>query len=529
MAALIAVLATIPRMFFLDVPFERDEGTYAYIADIINRGGLPYLDAFDHKPPAVYYLYCLAFRLFGHTVASPRLLAALFLATAGIALFLLVRRMTHRLLPAVFATLLFGLATASPAYTGFNANTEIFTLPFLVWGMWFLADDEPPTLNYALAGLLFGMGTMIKQPLAVVACALFACKGAALLRAPRRLALNALAAGASMIIPFALFALYFAAKGGFAAFWRDAFSYNFGYVAVLSWRQSMPILDIAMKGILHLDPFTWIAGLVGGAVFLAGRARIAQKCYLLAGTVGAAFATMAGKYYFGHYFIFLLPFLSAAAGLGLASVMESWLSRVSVIGAALVVLASGFVLTPFLTMPHRNLLHLCYGITPFFQSVELAHHLKSTSPPHSTAYIIGAEPQILFYSGFTSPTRTFYAYPLVMPTRYLSRLREEVFADLERHPPDYVIIVNRFSPFAANSPQGYEFLSRLFGFFAPYRLTAVSAYDPSRLIIDGNELHDRGLLMHVGSLLVFKRPSGAATTGSITFGGLMRIHPIKPG
>lgn len=522
-AVLIAILAATPRLFFLDVPFERDEGTYAYIADVIEHGGLPYLDAFDHKPPAVYYIYSLAFRLFGHVVSSPRLLAFLFVSAAGIALFMLIQRMTQRFLPAVFATILFGLATSSPAYTGFNSNTEIFTLPFLGWGLWFLLDDDPPPMRYALAGLLFGMGLMVKQPVAIIACTTFICKGTMLLKYPRRLAINALVYATGMFIPFAAFAAYFAAKGGLAAFWNDSFSYNFNYIAVLSWRQSLPILVNAINHILYLDPFTLIAGIVGGGVFLAGRARNSHKLYFLAGFVGTGFATAMGKYFYGHYFVFLLLFLSAGAGLGLASLMNGRLSKVSVAGAMLILLASGFVLTPFFVMPAKNLLHICYGFSPFHQSVTLGQYLKKTSLPNATAYIIGSEPQILFYGGLTSPTRVFYFYPLMTQSRHLSKLRDETLAELQRCPPDYLITVNNHSSHFINSLQGNLFLIRLFHFFAPYRLTALSTYDHSGVITGLNELCDDKLLNNASSILVFKRPSGIVSPTGITFGGFVQI------
>lgn len=45
---LLALLATIAlRWPLLEVPLERDEGEYAYIAWRISEGDVPYLDAFD--------------------------------------------------------------------------------------------------------------------------------------------------------------------------------------------------------------------------------------------------------------------------------------------------------------------------------------------------------------------------------------------------------------------------------------------------------------------------------------------------
>jgi hypothetical protein len=47
-------LVFLARLGALDVPLERDEGAYAYIAAQWRSGLIPYRDVFDHKPPLVY-------------------------------------------------------------------------------------------------------------------------------------------------------------------------------------------------------------------------------------------------------------------------------------------------------------------------------------------------------------------------------------------------------------------------------------------------------------------------------------------
>ena len=56
------------RAPYLSVPLERDEGEYAYIAQRIGHGEIPYRDSFDQKPPGVFAVYWLALRLFGRSV-----------------------------------------------------------------------------------------------------------------------------------------------------------------------------------------------------------------------------------------------------------------------------------------------------------------------------------------------------------------------------------------------------------------------------------------------------------------------------
>src|SRR5512132_3256049 len=79
---LLALLA-IPILLYLPfagIPFERDEGVYATVAQGLLRGEMPYRDLFDNKPPLVYAWYALSFLLFGERVVAPRILAAVLLS-----------------------------------------------------------------------------------------------------------------------------------------------------------------------------------------------------------------------------------------------------------------------------------------------------------------------------------------------------------------------------------------------------------------------------------------------------------------
>ena len=51
--AVTVALFALLRAPFLSLPLERDEGEYAYIAQRLAAGDVPYRDAFDQKPPAV--------------------------------------------------------------------------------------------------------------------------------------------------------------------------------------------------------------------------------------------------------------------------------------------------------------------------------------------------------------------------------------------------------------------------------------------------------------------------------------------
>jgi hypothetical protein len=59
LAALVAVVYPVflSRVAFAALPMEPDNGFFVTVAEIIKRGGVPWRDAWDLKPPGTYYLY----------------------------------------------------------------------------------------------------------------------------------------------------------------------------------------------------------------------------------------------------------------------------------------------------------------------------------------------------------------------------------------------------------------------------------------------------------------------------------------
>ena len=75
----LSAIIFLTRFHFVTLPLDRDEGTYSYIAWRMSEGELPYKDAFDHKPPVLYFLYKAAFDAFGYDFVSIRFFTILWL------------------------------------------------------------------------------------------------------------------------------------------------------------------------------------------------------------------------------------------------------------------------------------------------------------------------------------------------------------------------------------------------------------------------------------------------------------------
>jgi len=57
----------------LAMPLARDQGIFAFVGQAILDGGLPYIDAWEHKGPATHALYAIGMGLFGSTALGIRL------------------------------------------------------------------------------------------------------------------------------------------------------------------------------------------------------------------------------------------------------------------------------------------------------------------------------------------------------------------------------------------------------------------------------------------------------------------------
>src|SRR5881398_81297 len=121
--AFLIVVTLLVRLPLLSVPFERDEGEYAYIGWRLGHGELPYRDWIDQKPPAIFWIYRLALSLPDDPERAVHLLALMWSAASACALFLLARQfMSHGW--ATIAAALFVVLSAHPLIEGTAANTE---------------------------------------------------------------------------------------------------------------------------------------------------------------------------------------------------------------------------------------------------------------------------------------------------------------------------------------------------------------------------------------------------------------------
>lgn len=163
---LVIVIFTITvRLRLLDIPLERDEGEYAYTAQLILQGVPPYTESYDLKMPGLHLAYAMILAIFGQTGAGIHSgLLAVNLVTI-LLLFFLGKRLSG-IAAGVMASAAYAAMSLSHQVLGFSANAEHLLLVPALGGILLMlrAIESNRTIEFFASGLFLGISFLIKQP-----------------------------------------------------------------------------------------------------------------------------------------------------------------------------------------------------------------------------------------------------------------------------------------------------------------------------------------------------------------------------
>ncbi len=425
------------RIPFLDLPLERDEGEYAYIAQRWQAGDIPYLTVFDQKPPGVFLAYRAAFASFGATPASIHAFAHLWTALTLLALFSTARRIAGTS-AAYWTAFVFAVSSADPKLTATAANTELFMLLPLVLSLAFLvaARERNNAWLWFASGAAAATACWFKPVAAVqVGLVLFYA-----IRSPRNTAAVILG-GIASCLPWIG---YFAAHAALVPLLDAALLHNLRYAQNVPW-------DVGVQKLLGFS-IRWGPTIAVPAAFaLLGLAAAWREpkyrvvaLWLLASACGAAI----GLYFRPHYFLQMVPALALLAGIGLSGALPRLGER---IGRIPVGLAAGSMIALPVYLGNAPLFRAetpaeiargIYGMNPFPESPGFGDRIARGSEPGESVYIVGSEPQILFYANRPSATRYIFFYPLTGNFEDALARQQTVVREIRASRPRYVVWVN---------------------------------------------------------------------------------------
>ena len=454
--AVILVLVMLVRIRIADVPLERDEGEYAYAAQLILQGIPPYELTYNMKFPGTYYAYALILAVFGETAWGIHIgLLFLNLATS-LVLFFLVRRFFGTFPAAVGAAGFAALSVDRWILGVFAHATHFILLPALAGLLLLLNSMDSRRLPGIFgAGILLGSAVLMKQHaiffLLLAGCMILWQEWQQQPRSVKRIAINGSLLGAGAAVPVTVIIVLLATQGVLERFWFWTFQYASSYVSQIPVSLAWPSFSTGWKIITQANLPLWLFSGFGLSMLWVGRWPLGTKMFVTA-FVGFSFlALIPGFFFRPHYFILLLP--SAAFGMAVAvSFIEkdllSHIPRVmaQAIGAALfLVLAGTYALherTYLTSMAPRELSRLRYGANPFPEAVEIARYLREHTADDDRIAVLGSEPEIFFYANRKSVTGYIYTYALMEPQPFASKMQDEMMDQFEDGRPKYLVLVD---------------------------------------------------------------------------------------
>ena len=446
--AAIVVASALVRLRIAALPLERDEGEYAYFGQLILRGEWPYVAAHNMKLPGVYYAYAAILSLFGETDVAIRVALLLVNAATIVLVAALARRFAGEL-ASLTAAAVYAVLSLGTVVLGFTANTEHFVLLPAIAGLLLLQDGAASSARLLAAGLLLGIGVVMKQPGAFfVACgaAWLAVSGTSPARVVRALAIF----GVGAVLPYAAVCLAMLAGGAFEPFWFWTVVYLREYGTMIDAASGLPELYGQLGRMLAASPLTWLLAAAGVAALATTRFDRRARLQIAALVVTSAAAVVPGLRFTDHYFVLVLPALAILAALGADALLpriratSPQAARITAVALPALIFVLGVAhdrATLLVRGPAENA-RAVYGVNPLAEAVEIADEIARRAGPDDRIAVIGSEPQIYFYARRRAATSFIYMYPLMEPQPFAAGMQKDMIAQLESAKPRFLVLVN---------------------------------------------------------------------------------------
>jgi hypothetical protein len=403
----LGVFISLTRWHTYHEPLERDLTTYAVIAHEIVHGRDLYQDLWDHKPPAIHATYAMAELVAGFGPGSVYLLgvAAAILALLGVYVAGCNGAGTRS--AGLWAAAFWALSCGDLALQANQPNTEAFINACVVWGfaLW-LRPWPRRRLGWAVTiGLLFGLGTLYKQVVAVIPASI----GAVHVMArpgeqhSRTRALGDVTViGSVIVLSWTCVALYFASAGHLAAFYEQVVLYNREYAGnLLSNLLESLRLSLLQPALMRFTLPLWVVALLGA--LLSATRGLAQPWRMwLALSLGTQVAVALPGYFYPHYYQLWLPVATVGAGWPIAGGTVGYTERFSWLPATVGVLLCASLLLhqlPNYWASPEEWSQRKYGSPLFVVSKRLGRDIDRLLEPDERFYEWGNETGLYFYSG----------------------------------------------------------------------------------------------------------------------------------
>ena len=451
----ILLIITKLRFPFLEIPLERDEGAYAYMAQLLLEGVPPYTQAYSLYFPGIFIIYALTFLILGQTIFAIHFCLLVATLITIVIIFLIGKKLFDPL-TGIISGATFGLLGLNPYAQGLFSHGEPFTMLFICSGVYLLllSIDSEKKILFLWSGLFFGLGLLIKQNVFVFIGLPIVYLCWSLLKKPRlkrKFYLDAIFYFTfGYFIPLAVFFIFCLITGSLEQMFFWTFIMPTEMTPPISISRAVYQFKILTLPIIKSSPLFFGVAAIGLLSPLWDKSSRLAVLFIVIFLV-FSFFTMSLVFYFrAHYFLCLFPATALLTGVGFYS-MNNLIKKISlrrinpIITAVFVFIFFSYSIFDqrkffFQTKP-ETVSRIIYGNNPFPESLVIADYIKEHSSPSDKIAILGSEPQILFYADRVSASKHIFMYYLMGNHLHALSMQKEAMADIELTKPPILINV----------------------------------------------------------------------------------------
>jgi 4-amino-4-deoxy-L-arabinose transferase-like glycosyltransferase len=322
---LVLLIIRLPSFFFS--VFDWDESTFIVVGQSILEGNLPYVTAWDIKPPLAFSLYALFIALFGKSLAAVRLGGLLCIYIASLLVYETGKAANNRTAGIIAALFLMVFVSSGPS--GLSTMTEHLLLVPVSWALYVMVSRRVTMRVAFLTGLLLGAGiltktSMVFESLAVLALVAWGSTnpGAPLSARIRQCAVLIL----GMAMPLVVVLCAYGASDALDLLVRTNVNALFQYTGATgaSFSEKFGVFLFNIEDNITLNPLVWIT-FVFGTVYLFVKERgnpVFLAVPLIIFAVQMVSLLLIAQPFGYHYLFTSMPVMAFVSGVFLSS----WLS-----------------------------------------------------------------------------------------------------------------------------------------------------------------------------------------------------------
>ena len=440
------------RILLVDMPLDRDEGTYLYLGKLLLQGETPYVDFYEMKPPAIFYTYAIFHLIFGSSMVGLHVGLLLMNLLTGFFIFKLANELFKDLISGILAAGIYLLLSINIWTFGFGVMSEHFVVLFSIIGLYMLFKGLSKKSNLILfwSGFLLSWSFLIKQHGAFFIISAFIPFLYYFYKSRLKMVRPFLFWAIGGFLPAILLSLNLWIQGAFddMVYWIYERPSS-RYMQSISWETGKRMLNSWWNNITRDQQFYWFLAPAGLILYSIANKLNWKTFFIWVFSIFSIGMIFPGFRFYGHYWILLLPATAIACALfyhSLQRLIPARLKQVSIYTVLLIFLVgtlySSFKIKDlYISRTSDQVSQTVYGDNPFVQLKKLSDYLSSQLADDDDIYVLGSEPQVYYYLGKNSQIKHSYIGYSNKAHPDSRAMQQEIIDYLRNDPPEYLVHV----------------------------------------------------------------------------------------